>query len=381
MKILIYIFAFSTLTSCSFIKMANNQIFTSKSDTLNFELINKMMFISAELADSTYNFVFDTGSRASVIQDTTIIKNYYSIEKSNYGTVKMAGSTKTSIERILINLNTEMYSATNQFVVVIIPKKNQCPDSFNYKGIIGSQFFNTDPLKIVKFDFDHKKIILIKEIDINENLKTGFTETKSEFFNFGAHVKIFLTINGVEEPFHFDTGNSKVGLLLHTESKIKLDNGIEYSGAIFKGADHIVNNLNRNIFYENIPINMCGQQIYSAVTFSDFYKSKYNNVGLPFISQFNWIIDYKNEKVYFKKNSFNDEISKSPVKKQYKATDNGTGEIIIAYKLKELTEYNVGDKLLSVNGIKITKENECEILHLLNNTDDWKPLTIEIEKK
>jgi len=379
MKILIYIFAFTTFTSCNSLKIINNQKITSKSDTLNFELKNNIMILSVELADSTYDFFFDTGATPFVLHDTTIIKNYYRTEKYNFGIAMMAGSTK-AFDKILLDLNTEMFSATNQLVPVIIPEKNQCSDNLSYKGIIGAKYFNTEPLKIVKFDFDSKKVILINETEINENLKTGFAEIKSEFFFMGYFVKIFLTITGVEEPFLFDTGNSVVSLLLNADSKIKLDAGIEYTGAILKGADHILNDKNRNTFYENIPVNISGQQIYSVVMSSDFYQLKDNNVGLSFISQFNWIVDYKNEKVYFKKNSLNDEISKSPVKKQYKATDNGSGEIIIAYKLKELTEYNVGDKLLSVNGVKITKENECEILNLLNNTEDWKTLTIEIEK-
>jgi hypothetical protein len=46
----------------------------------------------------------------------------------------------------------------------------------------------------------------------------------------------------------------------------------------------------------------------------------------------------------------------------------------LAYSLKQ----NLGDQITSVNNIKVSSENICEMQNLLNETKDWSNLKLEI---
>src|SRR5690606_14219392 len=101
------------------------------------------------------------------------------------------------------------------------------------------------------------------------------------------------------------------------------------------------------------------------------------NVGIGFIQSFDWIIDFKNKEIYYRKN--NTELSSHiPQISVGSLAMNGKLKIILLggnYKDK----YHLGDIITHVNHQKVTPENICEMQKLLNETKDWSTLHIEIE--
>ena len=54
------------------------------------------------------------------------------------------------------------------------------------------------------------------------------------------------------------------------------------------------------------------------------------------------------------------------------------GKLEVIVKEKSQTKFNLGDEIVSVNGQKVTTENQCELQDLLNKTEDWSSLQIEV---
>jgi hypothetical protein len=54
------------------------------------------------------------------------------------------------------------------------------------------------------------------------------------------------------------------------------------------------------------------------------------------------------------------------------------GKLEVIVKEKSQTKFNLGDEIVSVNRQKVTAENQCEIQDLLNKTEDWSNLQIEV---
>lgn len=191
------------------------------------------------------------------------------------------------------NIETEMYSFKNQLVTVLTSMKNECTQTYFTKGIIGSGFLNKSINQNYLLDFDN---LTLHSVSNSEQMK-NYSEIKSKFF--GNHFAIYLTVNGMEELFLFDTGNLAYPLIIGTNSQIKTDNFTEYLGS-----ENVVvsGNLETNTKYSNNNVVTVGNlSLNSAASFLSIKMEKYNNVGLNFIKYFNWNIDYKREKVFLLK--------------------------------------------------------------------------------
>ena len=356
--------------SCKIFKMSGEEKLTRVSDEMQLELVNGQLLTNVLVKDSTYKFIFDTGASTMLVNDTMLIDKYNTVDKykSNSRLIK----SRVSIDKTAFTSSNELYAAEKEVVAVLIPEKLPCFDRSDV-GLLSTNYFTKNVNKIVNLDFESLKVKIIDESQ-KQQMLLDYKEIKSEFFHFRKLIKIFLKINGTEEAFLLDTGNSAIPFLIGEASKLKLNNGIEYQGTIMMGADHAVS-IDRNIIYNNANVTIGKETIKSMVFYNQAYKSKYNNVGLSFIKNFNWILDYKNKKVYYKqiKADFIKEVK--PFRYRVYNTDD---TLSISVKLSSATAYNLGDQITSVNDVAVTTENICELQSLLNKTEDWNTLKLEV---
>lgn len=105
-----------------------------------------------------------------------------------------------------------------------------------------------------------------------------------------------------------------------------------------------------------------------------------NLMGLSFIKNFNWIIDKKAGKMYFKpisgKQLISQIISRKPI---LVASYQNKLKIIFLKKQEAASKYKIGDEIISINNEPITSENLCEMQNLLNTTENWDKLNIQIK--
>jgi hypothetical protein len=102
-------------------------------------------------------------------------------------------------------------------------------------------------------------------------------------------------------------------------------------------------------------------------------------MGMKFIGKFNWLIDFKNKKIYIQKNKnlFESDANTDVNTYQVIILDE---KLIIGFKNSKSIKYNLNDEIISVNNEKITLSNRCEMQKLLNTTLNWDEIEIEIKK-
>ena len=124
-----------------------------------------------------------------------------------------------------------------------------------------------------------------------------------------------------------------------------------------------------------MPIKIGNQAINSNLNFSSSIKSQ--NIGIGFIKGFDWIIDYKNKKLFYKKN--NNLIETGIKYKNYLYSNVVNDKLLVIIKNSiSKSGFNLGDQITSINSKKVTLENICEMQDLLNKTNDWSTLNLEV---
>lgn len=320
--------------------------------------------------DDEHIFLFDTGAPMSTINDTTIIKEFSKREFGSLGSLQGADkSKKIAKKNFTVNLKTVLFESDNKIVTLLPMPKSKCSKS-PIKGIIGLDcFFNQDyPLLL---NFSDGKICNIDQAEMQSRLDVkGYREVKSQCRLNSIYV--YLTLAGKEYKFTFDTGYSGQ-LILPSDSKIDWDiyNKMELEGSLFVSATSITSGL--ETYFEKVPVVMAGQKLSVKPVVSETVKS--HLLGIQFIKGFDWIIDYNHNKVYAKRNhlkidnTFNRKVS------YYAKADQ---KLTVMVKDKKQTRYHLGDEIISVNGQKATPENNCDLQNLLNQTEDWSTLNLEV---
>jgi hypothetical protein len=132
---------------------------------------------------------------------------------------------------------------------------------------------------------------------------------------------------------------------------------------------------NKTTYYSNVPINMAGFTTNQSII--SVNKELHSNIlGLPFIKNFNWLIDFENEKIYAQQHS--NEFDNSWLDKL-----DDINEMVLAVNDKLMVFYSssgikIGSVIKSIDGTEITNENLCEYQNLLlKNNADWSAFNIE----
>jgi hypothetical protein len=367
MKKYIIILSFFFL-NCKLIRLTTAENFISKSNQLKFEL-DESIRIKVKIDDTEKILMLDTGASNTIILDTTLIKNYSERERLTFLSTKDPNGKLLSFYTPS-NIETEMFLFENNLVTVLPITNNICNNNLFDSGILGASFFKKNSDKIYTFDFDNSIIENHKAIPS----LVGYNEVKSHFFR--NHFSIYLNINGFEEPFIFDTGNNAYPLIIGVNSKIK-----PISYVTYEGSEGIVasGNLKTDVKYANVnEVNISNFKLNSPIFYVSTEMKKYNNMGIDFIKNFNWIIDFENKKIYFKRNKL--EIIEKDIVPKYKYLCMIENEKLNIISVKTgINNYKVGQQIYSVNNKEITTSNICEMQFLLNNNANWDELFVKTE--
>ena len=217
-------------------------------------------------------------------------------------------------------------------------------------------------------DFDGKRISNLSTSNYVSLKSEGFQEVKSSFGVKG--IRIYLNIDGKEYSFLFDTGFNGSLLMPSTENySFANEPHLSITGMLAQTLTETTSGLTN--IYQQKSIGMGNAKILSSIVVTQ--SMNVQNAGIGFIRHFNWLIDYKEKKLFFKKNS--DTTLPNLVDLRYKAGLIDSGMIVTSVNVN-YKDYKVGDRILSVNEELVNDDNKCRLLNLLNTTPDWKQLKI-----
>lgn len=355
--VLFTILIIGILSLKNIIKIIYNEEVEIKNGSLDFQILNEKMFIWTKVNGQSVKLQLDTGATQHYINDISLFQNKDGIVNSFKTT--LSDNSKLSSSLCSIRMDNNIVSGKPMTVNYINKKTNECDES---KGFFSLTNF-IDHEKEILLNFETNQVV---SQNMKEHSKIGYTEISMNA-DISGLIKIKLNINGNEDWFIFDTG--ALTTVIYTKDRLRNYSMIRYK--VMTG-DHM--KLKTITTFENVPVYVGPKSLTVDINNSEHITRQI--IGILFIKHFNWILDFKNNKAYFKK------IDKEHAIKSFQQLYTCrvvNKKLMISSKREDLEGYDIGDEILSVNGINITKDNICAFQKQLNTTKDWTTLNIRIK--
>ena len=359
-------------SSCTLYKQLSNQKFDYRLMEQEFKILDNKMILDTKVEGNLVPFVFDSGASLTIIMDSEVLGDFHEKKFSSFGRTTLADSTRVRNKIFTIDqFETAFLKATNKAAIFLNANLSQC-DSLRFRGIIGTDIFVELPKDVkLLLDFD-KNIIslkLIKDLD-SIIVADNYHLIPASFTNQGIYP--IIKIGGKEEKVFFDTGFS--GFLLSSKGELEYEKSFTVDGKFLSTVNTKTDG--QFDFFTEIPFEFAGVQIEGDVIYAHT-PFMHNVLGLMFIKNFNWIVDYPHKRIYAKRNlqivdKLVDEIK-----------DNYLGIIedrikIIAIK-SGYSKHSIGTEITSVKNQIVTNENICDLFYQLNSTKDWDSLEVIVK--
>lgn len=289
-------------------------VWNSKKDKIKipFELSHNLIIIDVVFNGVKLKMIADTGASKSIVfslpeNDSLELKEANLITISGAGiSEKVQGylSKKNTLKvKGYLDYNFEAIFVFNHDISLV----NKLGIPIN--GILGSSFFKN---YLIEIDYDKKKMILHKsKQDKFVKIKRDYIETDLEITKNRPY--IFLKTKFKEEQFDlkllFDTGLGD-GLWIFENDKIKC-NSVFFVDYLGKGLSGDIYGKKSRIEEVRLEDNMLKDVLvsYPDVNFFDknmLIENRNGSLGGEVLKRFNWILDYENQKIYFKRNNYFD---------------------------------------------------------------------------
>jgi hypothetical protein len=324
--------------------------------------------INVNINGVNHNLFFDTGAGVTLINNAKFnleegkiirVKKIFGFDKKTVST-----STTYSVDSV----KTILFTTKNKYLYVSKIENIRNCSKEKYDGILGNFFSEIENQIELNYETGFIKI-LEKDID-----KSDYTALDAKFNSISGKFSVKIEVNGISDYFLFDTGN-KTAILINNEVFKILPEKI----ATISSQNYAVNNtvLSSKIDVYQSVFNMSKNLVFNQYVGID-NTSKRSILNQQFIKKFNWLIDRKNKKVYCKPIDVNklNSTFKTPSKLELTGVNNN--RLLVSYCLDNVSKYNLGDEIISINNQKITPENICEMQALLNKTEDWSTLQLEV---
>jgi hypothetical protein len=347
-------------------KILINQKETMKAEGHPFVITkNNQILISSNINDMKDSLMFDTGFSGDILRftDKKITKCDTCIEVIN--TVP-SGSNKTFVKFFKINVDNNIFEWTNHFALELFNKPIECSEQLH--PLLGVGAFNKD--YIISLNFDSNMLYIDSTIDTS--VLSNYVEVKS-LFNQVPY--IYITIDGKEYLFLFDTGCGYAFVMPQKDYDTKPDD-ILYEGVVHKDL--------AGLHYGEFAIRstnsiFLSEKIKSESEYINFLPTVNMNItGIPFIKKYNWIINFRDKKLYVQQRHDHTNIQNDDKPPALYTTMIVEDKLVIVQRNKTSNpSYKLNDVIFSVNGEIITEENRCYYMELLNATADWSELNVE----
>ena len=309
------IFFFNILILYATISFAQDAVnWNTKRDKIKipFELSHNLIIVDVLFNGVKLKMIADTGASKSIVfslpeNDSMVLNEADLISISGAGISEKVEGYLSKKNRIQI----ENYLDNDFEAIFVFDRDISLVNKLGIpiNGILGSSFFKNH---LIEIDYQRKKMILYNsnQLKINKN-KNNYTESKIEIVKDRPYIfmKTKLETNNLDLKLLFDTGLGD-GLWLFENDNIKCNSNffLDYLG---KGLSGDIYGKKSRVEEVSLEIDVLKNVLVSYPDLNFFDKNmivqnRNGSLGGEVIKRFNWILDYKNQKVYFKKNNLYD---------------------------------------------------------------------------
>lgn len=279
---------------------------------LPFKLVNNLIILPVKVNGVVLNFLVDTGVEETILfslDEKEEIK-LYQVEKiklKGLGTQEAVEGLKTYRNKLAFG-NLEL---KNQEIIVVLDQNFNFSSSLGIEvnGIMGYDFFSQN---VVKLDYKKKKIVIYKPDKFNKKkLLSKFQAFDFTLENGKPYLKMQVELNHqiFDIKCLIDSGNSD-GLWLFSTPKNKIVvpelNFEDYLGRGFSGDVYGKKAKIKTLSLDKFKFEQVITAFPDAISFSNVKKvdDRSGSIGGEVLKRFDVVFDYRNQKLYLKKNTF-----------------------------------------------------------------------------
>lgn len=416
--ILFLLFYLNIYTQNNFEFLNNKKI-----EKINFKLLNNLIIFEVEVNQVKLNFLLDTGVDKTVLFSLDNVEKI-SLEKVEKIKIRGLGAGENIEALVSVNNMVKINSLvdTNHEIYVILDQEINFSSQLGIPvhGIIGHSFFKNF---VTKIDYTKSKITVYNnQFSISEKVFKNYDivpitiELEKPYFE----TKVTLNKNSEKVKLLIDTGGSDAIWLFENENlKIPLNNFDDFLGRGFSGNIYGKKAYLDSVYLGSYKLNK------ATVSFPDseslksakLVSGRNGSVGSDFLKKFHLIFDYKNKKMYAKKNVFFNEklqynlagleiehagvdlikeeiLLKTRLKgNEHSFIDNSPSNFTYKFSLKpayEITQVRknspaekaglkIGDKLIFINGKRVFNLSLDKIMNHFFE-EEGKKIELEIER-
>ena len=299
--------------------------------------------------------MLDTGSSVTILYTDTIP---VSPDKILSQTVykDFNGDKAGKLQKVVVDsLNTQAFQYQNKILYELPAAQPPC-STMQFDGLLARPIAPTG--FYTELNYEHGFVRFVKNPDL-----TGYQSTRAYFSAYQGRFEILLNVNGTDGNFIFDTGND-AGIYLDRE-QYTMDNPLEQISYFTLMAGNKAVALQSDVHLASLKLGDYAFDQYVAVK----SNKTHNNIGLKFISQFNWILDQTNSKVYFKPirpENFKAGVQHTP-RPNFAYANVYDNKLVVAQMNYTDPDISVGDEIISINGENVTLDNQCEMASRFNS--------------
>jgi hypothetical protein len=275
------------------------------------KVINNLVFIPIKVNGIELNFLLDTGVEEIILfslEDNPDVK-FYNSEKINLRGLGSAASIE-GLKTTNNILEIHGLKSKNQLIYVILDESFNLSSQIGIpvNGIIGYQFFKDN---LVSINYMKKKLVVSKNNVVNRSkIQKRYEEIPITIEKHKPYLSanVLITDKDVSVKLLIDIGNSdSIWLFQNLSEDIKVPSrnlddflGKGFSGDI-EGKRARVSKFAFDEYSFNSPIVAFPDS--SSIKSVRMVQNRMGSVGGGILKRFSVVFDYKNEKLYLKKNS------------------------------------------------------------------------------
>ena len=332
-----------------------------------YQEIKGNLIVQVSINEKNYNFIFDTG--APLVISDKLYKELHLRSSRHINANDAAGERKQMRSILLPEIHLQGITFRNIPGLVLNEdsKWSKCYGIDGIDGIIGSNMLRNS---VVQFDEQNKQIIItdnIKKLALQTN---AYQKMRLQPSASNPYIEITLqkgadktTINNV--LFDSGDGSDIFTLSLHELKLVDriVDTIAESEGSFaFSGAHEIYKK--QKYLLLNIPELIMHNITFNDVTVTTTYAHS-SRIGVKLIQYGKTTLDYKKRRFYFE--PFDNINTNQPTENQwaiYPTFQNDKWVVGIIWDKQLESQVNLGDEVLSINGIDTQSMSFCEFFML-----------------